>query len=174
MIKKKELNLYKNLSMSKKKKIGAAVLIILIAIQWIRPSKNTNTNELEDDITVSMQVPKEIVTVLKTSCYDCHSNNTNDMWYMNVQPIGWWIKHHINEAKEELNFSEFANYSLKRKAHKMEEIADEVKENEMPLSSYTLMHGNAKLSSEQRKLLVDWAMNEYKVLKENNNEEERN
>jgi hypothetical protein len=31
-----------------------------------------------------------------------------------------------------------------------------VEEGEMPLESYTLIHGDAKLSAEQKKLLLDW------------------
>lgn len=158
--------------MSIKKKIGIAVLVILLVMQFIRLDRNKSNAATPNDITAAMEVPAEVQTILKNSCYDCHSNNTEDMWYMNIQPLGWWIQHHINEGKEELNFSEFNSYSAKRKAHKMEEIAEEVKEGEMPLSSYTITHGSAKLNAEQKKLIMDWAMNEHNKLKGNTEEEE--
>ncbi|MFY8186194.1 MAG: heme-binding domain-containing protein [Bacteroidia bacterium] len=151
--------------MSKKKKIGIVILVILVIIQFIRPTRNKSTEVQVNDITVAMNVPADVMTVLKTSCYDCHSNNTNDMWYMNIQPIGLWVSNHIEEGKEELNFSEWVKYKPKRKAHKMEEIAEMVNEDEMPMSSYTIIHGEAKLSAAQKKLLVEWAMAAHDSLK---------
>jgi hypothetical protein len=99
--------------MSKKKKIGIVILVILVVIQFIRPTRNKSTEVQVNDISVAMNVPADVMNVLKTSCYDCHSNNTSDMWYMNIQPIGWWVSNHIEEGKEELNFSEWVKVQTK-------------------------------------------------------------
>jgi hypothetical protein len=63
---------------------------------------------------------------------------------------------HVNEGKKELNFSEFATYTAKRQRKKFNEMMDEVKEGEMPLKSYTIIHGNAKLTAEQKDALTKW------------------
>jgi hypothetical protein len=102
-------------------------------------------------------VSPQIANILETSCYDCHSNNTIYPWYTNIQPVGLWMQDHVNEGKDELNFSEFATYSAKRADHKMEEVVEVLQEDEMPLSSYTLIHGNAKLNDEQKRAVIDWA-----------------
>jgi Haem-binding domain len=138
--------------MTKKKKFLFAVLAILILIQFIRPERNLGKAETENTIFVNA----EVGTILQTSCFDCHSNYTNYPWYTNIQPIGWWLNHHVDEGKEELNFSEYESYSLKRKLHKLEEIKEMVEEGEMPLSSYTLIHGDTKLSPEQKEILYTW------------------
>jgi hypothetical protein len=138
--------------MTKKKKFLYAVVAILILIQFIRPERNLGKAETENTIFVNA----EVGTILQTSCFDCHSNYTNYPWYTNIQPIGWWLNHHVDEGKEELNFSEFETYSLKRKLHKLEEIKEMVEEGEMPLSSYTLIHGDTKLSPEQKEILYTW------------------
>jgi hypothetical protein len=39
----------------------------------------------------------------------------------------------------------------------MEEVIEQVKEGEMPLESYSLIHGEAKLTQEERVLLTNWA-----------------
>ena len=64
---------------------------------------------------------------------------------------------HIKEGKRELNFSEFAAYTLKRKAHKLEETMEQVKEKEMPLESYTIIHKDAELTEPQRQMIIEWA-----------------
>ena len=68
----------------------------------------------------------------------------------------WWIKHHINEGSHHLNFSEWGNYSQKKKDHKLDECIEMVEADEMPMSSYTLMHKDATLSELQKKKLIDW------------------
>ena len=140
-----------------KKIIFRSLIVVLLVIQFIRPSKNVGEAFGPDDVTKTVNVPEDVKNILVASCYDCHSNHTNHMWYENIQPIGWWIANHINEGKRELNFSEFNSYKDKRKAHKFEEIGEMVGEGEMPMESYTLIHGNAKLNEEQKRLLINWA-----------------
>ncbi|GHM99735.1 heme-binding protein [Cytophagales bacterium WSM2-2] len=140
------------------RKILVAVLAVVVIIQFIRPERNISKSEGPNEIQTKYQVPPEVLSILKQSCYDCHSNNTNYPWYANVQPVGWWIQRsHVNDGKRHLNFSEYATYAEKKAKHKFEEIADEVKSGGMPLSSYTWMHHSAVLSPEQAKTLVDWA-----------------
>jgi hypothetical protein len=149
-----------------KKIILGSLLVILITIQFIRPAKNQGEASGPEDITNSVNVPADVKNILVTSCYDCHSNYTNHMWYENIQPIGWWIANHINEGKRELNFSVFNTYKDKRKAHKFEEIGEMVSEDEMPMSSYTWIHRKAKLNDEQKRLLINWATMGYEQFKQ--------
>jgi hypothetical protein len=133
-------------------------LLAFIVIQLFRPSKDNNSTAASlANINNFCTVPSDIDQALKSSCYDCHSNKTNYPWYSSVQPIGWWLESHIKEGKKELNFDEFGNYPLRRKYHKMEEIGEMVDEDEMPLSSYTLIHTSSKLSPEQKRQLVIWS-----------------
>lgn len=138
-------------------KIGLLVLlVIIIAIQFIQPARNQNGQVLAADITKIYTVPENVEAVLKTSCYDCHSNNTNYPWYANVQPGGWWLASHIKKGKAELNFNEFGNYSKRRRQSKLKSIASSIEDGTMPLPSYTLIHKNAKLSKEDKVLLLNW------------------
>jgi len=144
--------------MSRTKKILIALLVVLIVIQFIRPTRNISNLDGPNEISKKYTVPTEVQSILKQSCYDCHSNNTNYPWYANVQPVGWWIQYtHINDGKKHLNFSEYASYTEKRAKRKFEEIVDEVKEGGMPLGTYTFMHHEAVLTPEQSKALTDWA-----------------
>jgi hypothetical protein len=102
-------------------------------------------------------MPQEVASTLQSSCYDCHSNNTHYPWYANFQPVAWWLADHVKEGKKEVNFSEFATYRIGRQYRKLEEIANEVEEGEMPLQSYTFIHGDAKLSPAQKESLINWA-----------------
>ena len=133
------------------------LLLVFIVIQFFRPAKNIAEGISANDITTKYAIPQDVQTILKTSCYDCHSNNTSYPWYNNIQPVAWWLADHIKDAKAELNFSEFASYRIGRQYRKLEEINKEVEEGEMPLESYTYLHGNAKLNQQQKLSLTNWA-----------------
>lgn len=144
--------------MSRKKKILLAILAVLIAIQLIRPARNESSQALPTDIAKIYVVPDSVQTVLQQACYDCHSNNTRYPWYTNVQPFGWFMARHVRNGKAQLNFSDFGSYSLRKQRNKLRGIANSIKDDAMPLSSYTLMHPDARLSSTQKALLMDWAL----------------
>ncbi len=114
-------------------------------------------------------MPENISGIMEKACYDCHSNNTDYPWYANIQPVGFWLNDHIKEGKGELNFSEFLTYSPKKAHHKMEEVIEQVKEEEMPLNSYTWVHTDAKLTPEERVELTAWADNIAKQIAKDNN-----
>lgn len=137
-------------------RIFQVVLGALIIIQFFRIDKTVKPVNPQTDILALTQASTDISTIFKTSCYDCHSNQPTYPWYTNVAPISWWIKHHINEGSHHLNFSEWGTYSPKRKDHKFEECVEMIEEGEMPMTSYTLMHGDAKLTEAQKILLIDW------------------
>ena len=139
------------------KKIILAIGIIFIAIQLIRPSHNENGQAISDDISKAVMVPYSIQSILKNSCYDCHSNNTRYPWYSNIQPVYWFMSNDINKGKKELNFDEFGSYSARRQLSKLNEIENAITEEIMPLPSYLLMHKTARLSAIEKTMLVKWA-----------------
>jgi hypothetical protein len=126
-------------------------------MQLYQPAQNIS---FEQDITANFtkmySVPKNVEAILRTSCYDCHSNNTNYPWYSNVQPIRFFMEHHIKEAKENLNFNEFGKYSKRKQESKLDRIVKQIQSDEMPLASYTLIHKNATLTATQKKEVLDW------------------
>ncbi len=132
--------------------IGLALLII--AIQFI-PRHHTleAINPVEE---FSAPESEQEMALLKSACYDCHSNETEYPWYAQVQPLAWWIDNYVEEGREKLNFSIWQTYSAKDMNHALEECIEMVEEKEMPLTSFTLTHPEARLSELQRQQLVDW------------------
>ncbi len=139
------------------KRIFEFLLLAFIVIQFFRPVKNQAKGISNNDISKLYAVPEEVNTILKTSCYDCHSNNTVYPWYAEIQPAAWWLTNHVNEGKDELNFSEFAAYRIGRQYKKLDKLNKEIEEGEMPLDSYLWIHKNAKLSKQQKLTLTTWA-----------------
>ncbi|MEO6288365.1 MAG: heme-binding domain-containing protein, partial [Ginsengibacter sp.] len=76
--------------------------------------------------------------------------------YWNIQPVAWFMSDHIEEGKSRLNFNEFASYTIRRQYKTIGEINDEVKSGGMPLTSYTLVHVDARLSDQQKREIANW------------------
>ncbi|WP_140487156.1 heme-binding domain-containing protein [Flavobacterium sp. GSA192] len=139
------------------KKILFIGLIIFLLIQLYQPARNIGfEQDITSNFTKMYNAPKNVEVILKTSCYDCHSNNTNYPWYSNIQPARFFMEHHINEAKENLNFSEWGKYSKRKQVNKLDRIVKQIKSDEMPLASYTLIHKNAILTKTQKIEVMDW------------------
>jgi hypothetical protein len=141
------------------KKILFALVVVFIGIQFIPKNYNESSEVLTTDFMTTFDVPKNIDTQLKVSCYDCHSNNTHYPWYNKIQPVAWFMEDHIGEGKEELNFSEFGGYSKRRQKSKLKSIMSQIRDDEMPLWNYTLIHRDAKLSEKDKELLEEWLTN---------------
>ena len=125
-------------------------------MQFIRPARNISGQVLPADISKTIHVPDKIADIFKNSCNDCHTNNTRYPWYVNIEPMGWLMSDHIKEGKVNLNFSEFGSYSKRKQANKLRAIAKSVEDGSMPIYSYTIMHTDAKLSTEDKKIITDW------------------
>ena len=139
------------------KKILFVLLIILIVIQFFHPARNKAEGEQPNNVSKLYPVSSDVKNILDKACMDCHSNNTAYPWYGKIQPVDWWMTHHVNEGKRELNFDEFATYNLRRQYHKLEEVMKQVKDNEMPISSYTWIHKDAILTTAEQNGLINWA-----------------
>jgi hypothetical protein len=146
------------------RKILFALLIIFLAIQFIRPARNNGMAESATDITHFVHTPDTVLHILKTSCYDCHSNCTEYPWYVNINPVGLWLRSHINDGKRAINFSDLSVFTKKKLDHRFGDIADEVEKGDMPLSTYTFIHRYASLDSGQIKLIKDWTITARKQI----------
>lgn len=139
------------------KKILLVLLLGLVIIQFIHPKKNKAEGNQSYYIGNVFTVPDNVKVILAKACNDCHTNNTIYPWYTNIQPVDWWMDHHVKEGKKELNFDEYTNKNLRFQYHKMEELVEMIKEGEMPLNSYTRIHKDAKLTEEEKSTLLNWA-----------------
>ena len=131
---------------------------VLLAIQIIRPEK---TNPPVDE-SIALKAPQEVMTILKTSCYDCHSDETKWPFYADIAPISWSVIGHVNDGRKALNFSKWREIDAKTKTKRLQRSIQTVNNAMMPLSNYLIFHDEAKLTKQQKKTLVDWFNKERK------------
>jgi len=137
------------------------LVIFFIAIQLI-PMDVPAT--IETDPKSEIKAPKEVVSILKRSCYDCHSSKVNAPWYYDIAPVSWFTKIHVKRARTVVNFSEWNQYDKEKQLKVVDKLPKSIVIR-MPLSSYLYMHEEAKLTKEEKKLLTQWARNLKEELK---------
>lgn len=139
------------------KKIVLIAFGAFLLMQLYQPVRVTDYEQVPNEYFTNVySVPAKVETILKTSCYDCHSNKTNYPWYSKIQPIRMLMDGHIKEGRENLNFSEWGSYSSRKQGNKLDRISKQVKSGEMPLFSYTLIHRDAILTTIQKEELIRW------------------
>jgi len=129
--------------------IGFAVL--LAGIQLVPVDRN------QPPVTAEIKAPPEVRAILKTACYDCHSNETVWPWYSYIAPLSWRIADHVDHGRGNLNFSEWGLLPVDEREKLRNEIWEEVERGDMPLSDYLRMHPEARLSQEELVVLNTWA-----------------
>ena len=132
------------------------IAAIFVILQFFRIDQTNPVVSAGETIDAAVEVPPDIQIILGRSCNDCHSNTTIYPWYANVQPTGWFVKNHIDDARRHLNFSTFNTYSLSKKQKKLSEMCEQVRSSEMPLPSYLWIHRDAQMQPGEAEALCSW------------------
>jgi len=125
--------------------------VVFVGIQFV-PVDRRNP-----PVTGEIVASSEVMHIFRTSCYDCHSNETHWPWYGRVAPISWRIAKDIREARENLNFSTWDWISEEDKDYIIHQIVKEVKHGKMPIRMYTRVHPDTKLTEDEIGTLEAWA-----------------
>ena len=131
-------------------------VVCLVIAQFFGPAKTNPASDATQAIETRLQVTPQVAAILGRSCIDCHSNKTRWPWYSNVAPVSWFVIGHVNEGRQNLNFSEWGRYTKSDVDGLLKRMCREVKSGGMPLSSYTPLHPGSTLSAEDVKTLCDW------------------
>jgi hypothetical protein len=132
------------------KSIFVLMIITLVAIQFVEVER---TNP---PVSGEIEVPPEVMKILRMSCYDCHSNTTTWPWYIEVAPVSWLIANHVASGRRHLNFSEWNRYNDTKKEKKLKAILEEITADEMPLRSYTFVHPGSELDLTRKEVIKKW------------------
>jgi hypothetical protein len=140
--------------------IGISAGIVFVLIQFIRPERSNPPVDQSLAIAALAVFTPPVSNVIKTSCFDCHSNETRWPWYSDVAPGSWLVADDVTTGRRHLNFSEWGKYPKSKKVLKLGQIYEQVSKGEMPLPKYLYMHPDAKLSAADRDSILSWTEGE--------------
>ncbi|HEX8722355.1 MAG TPA: heme-binding domain-containing protein [Pyrinomonadaceae bacterium] len=140
--------------------LAVALALLFLGAQFYRPERANPAFDESKTMRANTRMTPEVAAVLERSCKDCHSSETAWPWYSQLTPVNWFLKGHVEEGRRELNFSEWATYSKRKRERKLHEICEQVESGEMPLKSYLPLHPSARLSEEDKRVVCEWARGE--------------
>jgi hypothetical protein len=138
--------------MKKGLKIFAILLVAFIALQFWKPEEieySTPTKDLTN-------VPAEVNTILRNSCFDCHSNTVNLAWFDKITPANFIVVSHIMDGRKALNFSDWDKLEIPKQNATLFYAFNKILSGEMPLKSYTALHTSAKLDDRSISVLKNY------------------
>lgn len=141
-------------------RIALGVVIVLAAIQLVRPDRTNPPVTATETVQAAASVPPGVNAILRRSCFDCHSSETRWPWYSAVAPMAWGVANHVKEGRAQLNFSQWGTYPARKRVALLEKMCDEVREGGMPLTQYLWLHRDATLSEADWKSVCDWSTEE--------------
>lgn len=133
----------------------AAAAVLLVA-QLVPVRHDNPASDRSKSFYTTERAPLDVEHIVRRSCNDCHSNETSWPWYSYVAPVSWIVAHDVHEARGKMNFSEWGNYTGKKRDHELEEICNELLEGDMPDSKYMLIHHSARVTEQEREAICAW------------------
>jgi len=131
--------------------VSIGLVVLFLALQLV-PSGRTNP-----PATKTIEAPADVLAILRRSCFDCHSNETNWPWYAYVAPVSWLVVHDTDEGRDELNFSHWGDMTQTRRDSKAVSVVEVIEDGEMPLEAYLWMHRDAVVSPAELEVLRVWS-----------------
>ena len=132
------------------KVIFVLLIIVFIGIQFVE------TERTNPAVTAEIQAPNEIKSILRNSCYDCHSNQTEWPLYSRIAPVSWFIINDVDSGREHLNFSDWGKYADALKEKKLKEIWEQINEDRMPPKAYTFLHPGSEIELNEKNTIKKW------------------
>jgi hypothetical protein len=139
--------------MKKYNKLVWILLLVFVVLQFFRPENLSN--QPTKDLT---NIPKEVNVILRNSCFDCHSSETNLRWYDKITPANFLVNSHIREGRKALDFSKWDSLAKPPQNSTIFYAINKVLSGEMPIPSYAVVHSSTKLNDDQIKVLKDYAL----------------
>jgi len=137
--------------------VGILLIGVFVLIQFFQPDRNKGTIDSEIDLVTISSIPDSLTNILRNSCYDCHSNRTNYPWYSYISPVSWMLEKHISMGKEALNMSIFGELETGQKIGALADLCDVIESGSMPLTSYLIIHRNARIKESEAEALCNWS-----------------
>ncbi len=141
-----------------KVRIAFGLGLLIVATSLVTgPPKSAGAGQA---ILSGARVDGRVLALLERSCRDCHSETTSYPWYSHVAPVSWLIRSDVTRGRRHLNLSRWSEYPLIRRERCLSEIANQVKDRDMPLRQYTWIHRDARLSDADVDAIFQWTQTE--------------
>jgi hypothetical protein len=142
-----------------------ATAVVAISLSFIHPFGRVKAANSENQLLAGAQTEVPVINVVQRSCASCHSEQTVWPWYSYVPPMSWMVEKDVRDGRDHFNMSHWNEKSAEKRMEILSEISVMVRNKQMPLPRYTLLHPDAKLSEADISLMDRWSHAERRRLR---------
>ena len=145
------------------KKILIGVVVAAIAAaggSLIHPFGTLASSRNYQTILQGAQIDPPTLALVRRACQNCHSQQTVWPWYSHVAPASWLLARDVQQARMHMNLSRWQDYSPDDRLRLLSEIGSAVRNREMPVQRYLLLHPEARLTDGERQQIYRWTRTE--------------
>ena len=121
------------------------IILLVFSFVFLMDNKNPESRVPDANSVMSISIPGNIQTILDNSCMGCHNSESKN-----------------TKGKNKLNFDKFTNdgYSKGKLIGKLDGIVKTLKKGDMPPKKFLEKYPDRMLSTEDVKVLSQWATSE--------------
>lgn len=136
-----------------------SLAVVAIGIQFIRPARSRGELPSDGRMSELVAVPASVDSLLRRSCYDCHSDNTYWPWYAGIAPVSWLLVRDVRHGRSNLDFSRWSLDTIREPTprQRFQWMCRDARRGIMPPRSYLIIHPRAKLTDSETNVLCAWA-----------------
>lgn len=152
--------------MIKKMLIAAGVAaVVAIGSSMIHPFGALGAAESNQTILREAQIDPDTLVIIERACQNCHSQKTVWPWYSHVAPVSWLLARDVQKARLHMNLSRWQGYSTDEQLRLLSAIGSAVRNRQMPVQRYLLLHPEARLTDAERQQIYRWTRTERNRLR---------
>jgi amino acid transporter len=133
--------------------VALSGVVVFAAIQLVPYGRSHSNPPVTGEPRWANDRTRELMV---NACFACHSNEVEYPPYASVAPMSWMVQRHVDEGREDVNYSEFAT-----DPGDADESIEVIEEGEMPPAYFTRfgLHPEANLTDREITELIDGLRN---------------
>jgi hypothetical protein len=143
---------------------AGAVAIAAAGGSLLHPFGTPTAPGVNQPILREAQIDPATLAILQRACQNCHSQQTQWPWYSHVAPMSWLIARDVQQARSHMNLSQWQDYSTDDRLQLLSAIGSAVRNRQMPLPRYVILHPEARLTDNERQQIYRWTRAERRRL----------
>lgn len=129
------------------KRAAVVFAVALAAAQLVQPDRVNPATDASRTIQAQAGTASGLAAVLDRACNDCHSNKAAWPWVTRIAPVSWVWARGLREAREAVNFSEWAAYQRDHQQTLLAASCQDASNGKMP-GPWTMVRPEARLSAQ--------------------------
>jgi cytochrome c len=145
------------------KKLYCVAAISALAFPFFHPFgpvRQQHSSALLPGVSLTNQDGPEdsarVLQLFERACQNCHSERTQWPLYSYLPLVSWALEKDVADARQHLDLSHWDQYSLDERRDLLARIGTEVRNAQMPLPRYVLLHPEARLSEPEIQVIYEW------------------